>query len=111
MHFPSHASHLRDASYRTLYLTKQLEHLPVECRDIVGLATGHELAIDNYFLIHPLRPGILRVCLERRPRSNLLSLRVASLDHRPGPVADDSDRFTRVEKCLRERNPHRADNT
>src|SRR5208282_1456404 len=50
-----------DASYRTLYLTKQLEHLPVECRDIVGLATGHELAIDNYFLIHPLRPGILRV--------------------------------------------------
>ena len=45
-------------------LTEQLEHLPIERWDIVGLAARHEIVIDHDLPIHPLRAGIAKIGLE-----------------------------------------------
>jgi len=40
---------------------EQHDHLAIERRNIVGLAAGDEVAIDDGLLIDPLRTGIMQV--------------------------------------------------
>src|SRR5262249_3038449 len=50
--------------------TRPLEHLdhrPIERRNVVGLPTRHEVAVDHDLLVHPLRTRVAEVGLEGRP--------------------------------------------
>jgi hypothetical protein len=49
---------------------EQIDHRPVERRDIVRLAARHEVAVGYDFLIYPLRAGVPEIGLERRPRGD-----------------------------------------
>lgn len=51
-------------------LAEQLDHLPIERQDIVGLAAGDEPLVDHCFLINPLSAGVAQIGLQRRPRGD-----------------------------------------
>src|SRR4051794_6671175 len=45
-------------------LLEQLDHYPVECRDVIGLAAGYELSVANHFLVDPVRARVLQIRLQ-----------------------------------------------
>src|SRR5919197_5674505 len=47
------------------HLAEQRDHPPVERREVVGLAARHQVAVDRDLLIHPCRPGVPEIALER----------------------------------------------
>jgi hypothetical protein len=64
------------------------DHRFVECRNVIGLAAGYELAIDDNLAIYPVGAGILQISLERRPGSDSLSPQCASSSvHGPWQIA------------------------
>src|SRR6266568_3639461 len=50
-----------------LHLIEQTDDLAVECREIVGLAARHPVAVADALLVAPVRAGIAEVVLQRRP--------------------------------------------
>jgi DNA ligase D-like protein (predicted 3'-phosphoesterase) len=54
-------------SRATLLPSKFGDHLRAECREVIGLARGHQPAIDDHLLIGPVGPGITQVGFQRRP--------------------------------------------
>jgi uncharacterized protein YkwD len=63
----------------------------VEGREVVGLAAGHDLAVDDDFLVGPLGSGVAQVLLQARPARHELALREPRVDQRPRAVADRGD--------------------
>ena len=49
------------------HAAEQVEHLAIECRNVVGFAARHEVAVHHNFLIHPLRACISQIRFEGRP--------------------------------------------
>ena len=48
-------------------LRKQLDQLAIERGQIVRLAAGHQVVVDDNFCVDPLGAGILQVSSQRRP--------------------------------------------
>src|ERR1700761_5560244 len=46
---------------------EQLDHFPVECREIIGAAARDQPLVHDRFLVHPVCAGVLEVCFERGP--------------------------------------------
>jgi hypothetical protein len=40
-------------------LVEFLDHFPIEGRDIVRLAAGHQASIDDHLAVHPVPPAFL----------------------------------------------------
>ncbi|MGY3371464.1 hypothetical protein ACVWZL_008589 [Bradyrhizobium sp. GM2.4] len=66
--------------------TEQIDHCAVESRDVVRLSAGHQTLIGYRFLIHPLRSGVSKVDLERRPRCHAPAARCIGIDDGPWTV-------------------------
>jgi DNA-directed RNA polymerase specialized sigma24 family protein len=44
---------------------EQIDHLPVERRDVAGLAARHPITILDDLLVHPVAPGVSDIVLDR----------------------------------------------
>jgi len=75
------------------FASEQVDHFPIESRDVVGLAARHKALIDDDLLIHPLRSCISKVGPQGRPRRQAPPASGSRFDNRPGPVADRGDRL------------------
>src|SRR4051812_21127583 len=63
----------------------------VESRNVVRLAAGDELAINDHLLVGPIGAGVAQVVLQRGPARELEAFRDTGVDERPRPVADGGD--------------------
>src|SRR5215213_2870101 len=92
----------RHALARVLPLAELLDHLVVERRDVVGLATRDEPVVDDDLLVDPVAARVADVRLQRRPRRQLPVAHDARLDEDPRRVTDRSHGFARGEELLHE---------
>src|SRR5690349_18831785 len=60
-------------------------------RDVVGVAAGDEVAVDDDLLVDPLAAAVADVGLQARPAGEALALDPVGLDEGPGCVADGGD--------------------
>src|SRR5580700_11107588 len=81
---------------------EQLAHFTVEGRNIIGAAARHQALIRHDLLIHPVRPGILEIGLERWPRGHAPTARRTRLDHGPRAMTDRGHRLAAVKKGFHE---------
>src|SRR3982074_2865317 len=80
--------------------TEQVNHRPIERRNIVGLAARYEISVDHDLLIKPLCAGIPQVGFQRRPGRNPSPARCTCLDHGPGTVTNHCHRLAGIEEAL-----------
>src|SRR4051794_3857152 len=83
-------------------LAEQLEHLPIERRNVLRLAARHQPLLGDHFLIDPGGARVREIGFEGWPRRHLAAAYGACIDERPGAVADGGDRLGRIEKSAHE---------
>src|SRR5205085_9411524 len=81
---------------------EQLDHGAIECRYIIGLSAGNQVAFGHHLLVHPLGSCIAKICLERRPRRDSFSSRRSSFNDRPRPMTDRGHRLSGVKEGFHE---------
>ena len=77
---------------------KLFHHLFVEGRDVVRFAAGDEAIVHHYFFVDPVRAGITKIGLDRRPRSDRSPTHYTSIDQDPWCVTDCRNWFAGLEK-------------
>src|ERR1041385_6692789 len=77
---------------------KKFDHLPIECGNVVRFPARNQIPIHDDFFVHPLRSGISKVGLDRRPRSYTTATRSTGFDHAPRSVTYGRHRFAGSEK-------------
>jgi DNA ligase D len=86
---------------------EQLDHRAVKSRNIIRLAAGDQITVDDCFLIDDIRSGVLQIGSDRRPRGHASASHLLGLDNCSRPVTDRRHRFACVEECPHERNGSR----
>ena len=81
-------------------LAKFLHHRFVESRNIIGLATCHQAIFHDYLFIDPGSPGVFKIRFQRTIRRKCTTLHYLGFDEHLGAVANSSDGFSRLKKCL-----------
>ena len=74
----------------------------VEGGQVVGLAAGDQVAVDDDLLVLPVGAGVAQVGLQARPRGERAATDDVGLDQRPRRVADGGDGLVGVEEGLDE---------
>jgi hypothetical protein len=82
---------------------EQINHRPVERRDIVSLSAGHQALIGHRFLIYPLRTGVAKVHLKRRSRCHSPTAHRTSIDDGTGTVTDCRHRLACIKESFQKR--------
>ena len=79
------------------------DHGLVESRNVIGFTAGDQIAVNDTFLVNPVRAGVAQIRFKRGPRCHTLTLGDARIDQGPGTVADRRDRFAGITKGFDER--------
>jgi hypothetical protein len=73
-----------------------------ERRDVVGVAAGDQVVVDDDLLVLPGRTRVAQVGLQARPRGDRAVAHDVGLDERPGRVADRGNRLAGLHELAHE---------
>src|SRR5438093_5190936 len=83
-------------------LSKLLDHLSIECWDVVRLAARHQSFVGYHLAVDPFATSISDIRTQRGPRSQSPSRYDYRLNEHPRRVADCRDRLPSVKKAAHE---------
>src|SRR5438105_10647995 len=85
-----------------LAAAEDVDHGFIECGNIVGLAGGNKVAIDDRWLVDPLRAGVMKIGFQRRPGSDFAAASSSRFDNGPWAMTDGGYGLAGVEESFHE---------